>query len=81
MLRLESLTFDLRVALDEVMELLTDRAESKGLQFACVVRSDVPNAVRGDPGRLRQILTNLIGNAIKFTEQGEVAVRVSLAKE
>ncbi len=81
MLRLESLAFDLRVALDEVMELLTDRAESKGLQFACVVRSDVPNAVRGDPGRLRQILTNLIGNAIKFTEQGEVAVRVSLAKE
>jgi len=81
MLRLESLTFDLRVSLDEVMELLTDRAESKGLQFACVVRSDVPNAVRGDPGRLRQILTNLIGNAIKFTEQGEVAVRVSLAKE
>jgi len=81
MLRLESLTFDLRVALDEVMELLTDRAESKGLQFACVVRSDVPNAVRGDPGRLRQILTNLIGNAIKFTEQGEVAVRVSLAKD
>ncbi len=80
-LRLESLAFDLRVALDEVMELLTDRAESKGLQFACVVRSDVPNAVRGDPGRLRQILTNLIGNAIKFTEQGEVAVRVSLAKE
>ena len=80
-LRLESLAFDLRVALDEVMELLTDRAESKGLQFACVVRSDVPNGVRGDPGRLRQILTNLIGNAIKFTEQGEVAVRVSLAKE
>ena len=80
-LRLESLAFDLRVALDEVMELFTDRAESKGLQFACVVRSDVPNAVRGDPGRLRQILTNLIGNAIKFTEQGEVAVRVSLAKE
>ena len=81
MLRLESLPFDLRVALDEVMELLTDRAESKGLQFACVVRSDVPNAVCGDSGRLRQILTNLIGNAIKFTEQGEVAVRVSLAKE
>ena len=80
-LRLESLAFDLRVALDEVMGLFTDRAESKGLQFACVVRSDVPNAVRGDPGRLRQILTNLIGNAIKFTEQGEVAVRVSLAKE
>ena len=80
-LRLESLAFDLRVALDEVMELFTDRAESKGLQFACVVRSDVPNAVRGDSGRLRQILTNLIGNAIKFTEQGEVAVRVSLAKE
>lgn len=81
MLRLERLPFDLRVALDEVMELLTDRAESKGLQFACVVRSDVPNAVCGDSGRLRQILTNLIGNAIKFTEQGEVAVRVSLAKE
>jgi signal transduction histidine kinase len=55
--RLESLTFDLRVALDEVMELLTVRAESKGLRFACVVRSEVPNAVRGESGRLRQILT------------------------
>jgi len=80
-LRLESLAFDLRHTLDEVMESLADRAESKGLEFACVVRFEVPNAVRGDPGRLRQILTNLIGNAIKFTEQGEVVVRVSLEKE
>ncbi len=80
-IRLESLAFDLRVALDEVMELLAERAEVKGLEFACVVRFDVPSAVRGDPGRLRQILTNLIGNAIKFTEQGEVVVRVSLVKE
>ena len=80
-LRLESLTFDLRVALDEVMELMADRAESKGLEFACLVQSNVPNTVRGDHGRLGQILRNLIGNAIKFTEKGEVVIRVSLAKE
>ncbi len=80
-LRLENLDFNLRAALDEVMELLADRAESKGLEFACSVQCDVPNALRGDPGRLGQILRNLISNAIKFTEQGEVVVRVSLARE
>lgn len=80
-LRLENLAFDLRVALDEVMELMADRAESKGLEFACLVQSNVSNTVRGDHGRLGQILRNLIGNAIKFTDQGEVVVRVSVENE
>jgi CheY-like chemotaxis protein len=80
-LKLEAIDFDLRAAVDDVMELLAERAGVKGLELTCLVRFDVPNEVRGDPGRLRQILTNLVGNAIKFTEHGEVAVRVSLVKE
>src|SRR6185436_1854073 len=57
------------------------RAHQKDLELVCDVRPDVPDALIGDPGRLRQVLVNLAGNAIKFTEQGEIVVRVELEEE
>lgn len=76
---LEIIDFDLRTTVEEVLDLMTEQAVSKKLTLACLVHADVPSALRGDPGRLRQILINLVGNAIKFTEQGEVVVFVKLA--
>jgi PAS domain S-box-containing protein len=75
-LEIEPIDFGLRDCLDETMRILAVRAHSKGLELACHVLPDVPDAVVGDPGRLRQVLINLVGNAIKFTERGEVLVRV-----
>jgi PAS domain S-box-containing protein len=75
-IELEEIDFDLRELLDKVCELLALRAHEKRLELACRVMPDVPTNLRGDPNRLRQILTNLVGNAIKFTERGEVVLRV-----
>ena len=75
-LELESIPFDLRESLGETMKSLSVRAHQKGLELIYDVQPDVPEALLGDPGRIRQILINLIGNAIKFTEQGEVFVTV-----
>ncbi len=77
----EVLDFDLRTTVEDVTEMLAVRANDKGLELSCLIRSDVPEQVRGDPGRLRQILINLIGNAIKFTEKGEVHTDVTLEAE
>jgi two-component system sensor histidine kinase/response regulator len=79
-LDLESLDFDLRSTLDDVADLVGFRAHEKGLEFILMIDPEVPQALRGDPGRLRQILINLSGNAIKFTEHGEVSLHVMLER-
>ena len=70
---------DVRQLAEEVAELLAETAHRKGLELVTQVEPDVPALVRGDPGRLRQMLTNLMGNAVKFTERGDVLLRVSIA--
>lgn len=76
-LELENIAFDLPGLVDSTVRMLGVKATMKGLELVCDVRPDVPRRVRGDPGRLRQVLTNLVGNAVKFTERGEVVVSVS----
>ena len=80
-LELEPLDFDLRSALKDAADLLALGAHEKGLELVCLVEPAVPSLLRGDPGRLRQILVNLGGNAVKFTEKGEIAIRVRLESE
>jgi two-component system sensor histidine kinase/response regulator len=75
-LALESIEFDLAELVEKVAELMSLRAHEKGLELVCHVASGVPASLMGDPGRLRQVLINLVGNAIKFTEQGDVVLRV-----
>jgi two-component system sensor histidine kinase/response regulator len=76
-LELDSVPFDLHKCFDETMESLALRAHAKGLEFLCETQPSVPVMVVGDPGRLRQILINIVGNAIKFTERGKVTIAVS----
>ena len=82
---LEAVDFNLRDALESTLKTLAVRADEKGLELLCEVAAEVPEMVRGDSGRLRQIVVNLVGNAIKFTESGEVQLKVqvesSAAKE
>ncbi len=80
-LNLEILDFDLQASLDEFANLLAHRAQAKGLELTCLVAPNVPRKLRGDVVRLRQILMNLGGNAVKFTPQGEVAIRVDREAE
>ena len=75
-LELERIEFDLRDALDEMMEMPAVKAQQKGLMFACVVDRAVPTVLRGDCNRLRQVLYNLADNAVKFTEHGGIVIRV-----
>ncbi len=80
-LDLEIIDFNLRNTVEDVAYTLAQRADDKGLEMACLVHHDIPSALRGDPGRLRQILVNLASNAIKFTSHGEVVIRAELLDE
>jgi len=80
-LQLDTIEFDLHRTVEEVVQLLSSAASKKELRLSCALAPDVPRSVRGDPTRLRQVLTNLIGNAVKFTEHGQVMVDVSRAEE
>src|SRR5205823_566875 len=75
-LELERSPFDLRREVQEVAEAFAEMAYGKGLQLTCTIPANLPKTLIGDAGRLRQILTNLLGNAVKFTERGEIGVRV-----
>jgi PAS domain S-box-containing protein len=81
MMIFEDVPFDLPSTVESGGEVLAARAAQKGVELVNFIHNDVPLALRGDPGRVRQVLTNLIGNAIKFTERGEVVVRARKAEE
>ncbi|XP_058732477.1 histidine kinase 4 [Vicia villosa] len=79
-LELEAVPFDLRSILDDVLSLFSEKSRHKGLELAVFVSDKVPDIVMGDPGRFRQIVTNLVGNSVKFTERGHIFVKVHLAE-
>lgn len=80
-LDLEMINFDLHALLNDFTAMFVLRTQEKGLRFSCTAAPDVPTSLCGDPGRLRQILFNLTGNALKFTHQGEIVVQVRLVSE
>ncbi len=80
-LDIEKIDFDIRSMMDDFAATMVFRTEEKGLEFICSTAPGVPAFFKGDPGRLRQILTNLTGNAVKFTQKGEIAVLCSLEEE
>ncbi len=79
-IELELKDFDLRDTLETTLKTLSLRADDKGLELMCEIAPDVPNFVRGDGNRLRQVIVNLVGNAIKFTDTGEVRLNVEVAE-
>lgn len=80
-LELEAIDFNLRNTIEDVGYTLAKRAQDKDLELVCLVHPDISYTLRGDAGRLRQILTNLVGNAIKFTHQGEIVIRAEPIEE
>ena len=80
-LDLEILDFDLRTTLEDMGDTLAIKAHEKGLEYLTLIDPEVPSLLQGDPGRLRQVITNLIGNAVKFTSEGEINVGVAVEKE
>ena len=77
----EMLDFDLVKTVEGAVDMFAERARHKGIELACDIPADIPRRLKGDPGRLRQVITNLLGNGIKFTETGEVVVRLSKESE
>ncbi len=80
-MELETMDFNMRTTIEELTDLLSAKVYEKGLEFGFFIDEEVPPSLTGDPGRLRQILINLAGNSIKFTEKGSVTIRVSLHEE
>lgn len=80
-LELETIDFDLRTTVETVTELLAEPAQRKGLELVSLIHASTPTAMRGDPARLRQILMNLVGNAVKFTARGRVVLQVRKTEE
>jgi signal transduction histidine kinase len=77
-LQLEKSDFDMRRLLEDVAGLFQERARGKGVALSCLIQAQAPTWLHGDPGRLRQVLSNLLGNAVKFTERGEIEVRAEV---
>ncbi len=80
-LNIENINFDLRASLEHIINSFSRQAKAKGLTFTCHIPPKIPDALIGDPGRLRQIMVNLIDNAIKFTGQGEITVHTRIASQ
>ncbi|KAL5222527.1 hypothetical protein ABZP36_027240 [Zizania latifolia] len=80
-LELEAVRFDLRTVCDDIVSLFCGKAQEKGLELAVYVSEQVPKILLGDPGRMRQIITNLVGNSIKFTERGHIYLTVHVIEE
>jgi len=80
-MELANKTFDLPKLIENTVSLFAEGAQRKGLELICFIKNNVPKRVKGDPDRLRQILANLLGNAVKFTEEGEVIVEVDVSEE
>ena len=80
-LEMETIDFDLFSLLDDFMDIMAPRAHEKNLELLCSIVPGTPALLKGDPGRLRQILTNLAGNAVKFTQTGEILIKVSVVKD
>ncbi|XP_020241650.1 probable histidine kinase 5 [Asparagus officinalis] len=80
-LELEAVPFDVRDVLDSVLSIFSDKSQAKGIELAAYVSEHVPEVLIGDPSRFRQIITNLVGNSVKFTEKGHIFVSVHLVKE